>query len=75
MKKPEIGQVLATASGQQFRVVNVTSTADPDEPETDGDFAVLMDEVRGLHSLADSGELDLLDFEFEAWCETNGVRY
>lgn len=48
---------------------------DFDELEMVGDFVVLMDEVRGFYFLVDSGEFDFFDFEFEVWCEMNGVCY
>lgn len=75
MKKPEIGQVLATAGGQQFRVVDVYSLAEPDEPDSVDDFGVELEGWTGLHAVPGGFVMDLLHFEFEEWCQANGVSY
>ena len=77
MQKPKIGQVLATNSGKQFRITDVSSTFDPDDSDSDPEgFMVYLAEFHGLDSMtAEWEDADLLDSEFEAWCESNGVSY
>ena len=77
MKKPTIGQVLATRDGHKFRVTDVSSTHDADDPDSDpSGFMVYLAPVDGLHAVVSAWEDDgLLDAEFEAWCRSNGVSY
>ena len=77
MQKPTVGQVLATRSGQKFRVSDVSSTHDADDPDSSPDgFMVYLDPVDGLHAVASNWEDDgLLDSEIEDWCQRNGVSY
>lgn len=73
MKKPVVGQILATRSGEEFVVENVFSTFDPDDEGSNPDgFCVQFAPVKGDMS---AWEEDLLDHEFEAWCKSNGVSY
>jgi hypothetical protein len=76
MQRPNIGQVLATHTGNKFRVTDVSSTHDADDPDSDpAGFMVYLDPVDGLHAIASDWEDGLLDTEFEAWCRSNGVSY
>lgn len=77
MKKPKVGQVLATRSGEKFRVSDLISTFEADDPESDPNgFMVYLDPVDGLHAVASDWEADgMLNSEFEDWCSSNGVSY
>ncbi|WP_303229423.1 hypothetical protein [Comamonas kerstersii] len=73
MRKPVVGQVLTTRSGEEFVVEDVFSTFDPDDEDSRADgFCVQFAPVKG--GMAAWGE-DLLDVDFEAWCKSNGVSY
>lgn len=73
MKKPVVGQILTTRSGEEFVVEDVFSTFDPDDEDsrTDG-FFVQFAPVRGGIT---AWERELLDVEFDEWCKRNGVSY
>lgn len=77
MQKPQVGQVLVTKTGQQFRVEQVTCTHDPDDPLSSPDeFMVSLQPMQGLHPVDLDWETDdLFGDEFEAWCQRNGVSY
>ncbi|WP_284336732.1 hypothetical protein [Comamonas sp. NoAH] len=77
MKKPVVGQVLATRNGEQFLVEDVFSTFNPDdEGASPDDFAVQLAPVKGLHAVQSDWEMDaLFHDEFEEWCKRNGVSY
>ncbi|CAN7504425.1 hypothetical protein LJR038_000673 [Acidovorax sp. LjRoot38] len=77
MKKPQVGQVLATRDGHKFQVADVSSTHDADDPDSDpSGFMVYLAPVDGLHVVVSAWDDEgLLDAEFEEWCRINGVSY
>lgn len=77
MKRPEIGQVLTTQSGEKFRVSDVIPTHDPDDPDSDPEeFMVYLAPADGSDTVDWRWEdPDMLSSEFEAWCRSNGVSY
>ena len=77
MKKPQVGQILVTQAGQQFRVEQVTCTHDPDDPlSTPDEFSVSLQPMLGLHPVDLDWEAeDLFSDEFHAWCQRHRVSY
>jgi hypothetical protein len=53
----------------------VYSLAEPDEPDSADDFGVELEGWTGLHAVPGGFVMDLLHFEFEEWCQANGVSY
>lgn len=73
MKQPSVGQVFTTKRGEKFFVEDVFSTHDPEDEDSSPDgFMVFLAPVgAGLDAFGE----ELLDVEFQEWCEANGVSY